>query len=373
MNITEITPKNKLQPDKPQKPKREANYVIWRDEVAEELQKRHHFDEAERWDYCDTSPRYIVNKHQIDLPPSADIVWVCSASNDHDSVLFSPSCDLRICPDCAKRHTARFMNRFVPAIEKMMTLHREHRLRSITLTTKIKLGSNGFKDAVSRGFVNIRKAMRKAIGPRWLLDGSGMIVNWEVGANGLLLHYHIIYFGPWVSYPKLKEAWYKLTGDAYIVWVTQVKHNDGDWQGAVSEVLKYATKFYSEDKTTGERIYLSATLTVDLFEALKATRRLRAWGSLYNIGEPSDRVFCCETCDSKMVRIHVSHFEIWKATGFTEDGWKSAIRESLLYLRRADKLPEKKVKYKPPDKRQRGMSELLDQIPLKKATHYDHE
>lgn len=354
-------------------PRRGSDYLIWRDEVSAELQARNHFDAAERWDYCDNSPRFIINRNKVDLPPSSDIVWVCSRASDHDAVLFSPTCDFRICPDCAKRHTARLMNRFLPRIEEMMTLHPEYRLRSITLTTKLNLDDLDFKKTTTEGFNWIQRAMRKVVGKNWNKKGAGMLANWEVGPKGLLLHYHLIYFGPWVDQKKLSKTWLALTGNAYNVWVTKVKHNETDWQGAISEVLKYATKFYSEDKDTGERIYLSASLTVTLYEALKGTRRIRSWGSFYNIGQDEERVFCCTDCNAKMQRIHVSHFEIWRETGFTPDGWKSAIRESLLYLRRADKLEQNGSKTKIPDPPTTRQLAFMDGIPIKTKLHYDYE
>ena len=373
MIIAEYTNNIHTKPKKIEHPVKGASYLAWRDKVAQELQDRHHFDEAERWDYCDNSPRYIIGRNETDLPPSAEQVYVCSQASDHDAVLFSPTCDYRICPDCSKRHTARFMSRFLPALKKLLTLHPEYRLRSLTFTTRKQLGSAGFKEAATNGFDLIQKSMLKTVGKKWNKNGAGMLANWEVGTNGNKLHYHCIYFGPWVDQKILSSAWHDMTGDSFVVWVAAIKHNDGNWQGAVSEVLKYATKFYSEDKETGERIYLSPSLTADLFEALKGTRRIRAWGSLYNIGEPSERVFCCSVCDSKMVRLRKEYFEIWRETGFSEEGWKTAIRSSLLQYRTADKLGGISVQSDNHDKPTTYKLPFMDKMPIPTRPHYDYE
>ncbi len=336
MNITDKRLKNKPPANGGRKNRTSADYRLWRDKVAALLHERNYLTEAERWDYCDNSPRTIINRTQPALPPSVETVWVCSASNEHDAVLFASSCDFRVCPDCAPRHTARLIARYIPAIEKEMRLHPTYRLRTITLTRSIALGDKDFGKIASDGFKLIQKAMREVVGVNWNKDGAGLLANWEVGSKGLKLHYHAVYLGNWVSQKELSKVWKRLTGGDFRVWVSAVKHNAGDWQGAVIECLKYATKFYSEDKATGERKYLSPELTVELFEALRNTRRIRSYGSFHHLDEPPERVFCCEDCGSKMVNLGRNYWEIWVETGFTKEGWKQAIRGSLLLLRTAD-------------------------------------
>lgn len=373
MTITEFNQKDQPPSIGGHKKSRSAEYRQWRDDVAAILQEKGHFDEAERWDYCDTSPRYIINRNKVELPPSAETVWVCSASSEHDAVLFSPSCDFRICPDCAPRHTARLLKRYLPAIAKEMRLHPEYRLRTITLTRSIELGDKDFKKNAQDGFELIQKVMRKVVGQTWNKNGAGLLANWEVGSNGKKLHYHMVYLGSWVSQKKLSKEWKILTGGDFVVWVSAVKHNDGDWQGAVMETLKYATKFYSEDKTTGELKYLSPELTVQLFEALKNTRRIRSWGSFYNIDEPRERVFCCSDCGSKMLRIGVDHWQVWRETGFDPIEWRAIIRDALLLLRIANKSPPQKTKKDNTELPQATMLPLFDKMPMKGNSHYDYE
>lgn len=372
MNITEIHLKNKPPTTGGQKSESSADYRAWRDEVAERLHENGHLSEAERWDYCDNSPRTIINRNQPTLPPSAETVWVCSASHEHDAVLFSSSCDFRICPDCAPRHSARLIARYIPAIEKEMRLHPEYRLRTLTLTRSIQLGDKDFGKHASEGFLLIQKAMKKVVGENWNKDGAGLLANWEVGSKGLKLHYHAVYLGNWVDQKELSKVWKKLTGGDYRVWVKLVKHNDGDWQGAVIECLKYATKFYKEDKRTGERKYLSPELTVQLFEALKNTRRIRSYGSFHRIDEPPERVFCCEDCGSKMVNLGLNYWEVWCETGFTREGWKQVIHGSLLSLRTADNYSPATRKT---DKSHPKSTRLLpgfEKIHVTGTAHYDY-
>jgi len=373
MSITTSPNKTKSKPDDAKDRANRVVYRAWRDAVSAELQEREHYDEAERWDYCDTSPRHIINRNKPDLPPTADNVWVCSKSSEHDTVLFSPTCDYRFCPDCAHRHTARLLRRYVPAIEEQITKNPNYRLRTLTLTRSVTLGTRGFGETANKGFQLIQKLMAEVVGPNWNKKGAGLLANWEVGPNGLKLHYHMVYLGPWVDQKLLSKTWQKLTGGDRVVWVKAVLKNDGDWQGAVMETLKYATKFYTEDKATKERKYLSPALTVDLFEAMKGTRRIRSWGSFYSLEKQEDRAFCCSHCDAKMVKIAIGYYELWRLQDFSEDAWRLAIKKSLLQYRIADKytdITKNKNRLHPKSTR---LLPFMDEMPEKKSTHYDYE
>lgn len=372
MTITQISLKNKPPSIGGAALSRTADYRQWRDAVAALLQEKGFFDEAERWDYCDHSPRYKINRNQPELPPNAEAVWVCSASSEHDAVLFSASCDNRCCPDCAHRETARLLARYLPAIDKQMRLHPEYRLRTLTLTRSIQLGDKDFGKIASEGFKLIQKAMLEVVGPNWNKEGAGLLANWEVGPKGLKLHYHCVYLGEWVDQKRLSNTWKELTGGDFVVWVKAVKHNDGDWQGAVIETLKYATKFYKEDKTTGKRIYLPVELTVELMVALKNTRRIRSYGSFYSLDEQVERVFCCGDCGSKMVNLGLNYWQIWVETGFTEGGWKLAIRGSLLQFRSADNYPPITGKKDNSHPKSTRLLPGFDEVPVKGNAHYDY-
>lgn len=373
MTITQTSLKDK-HPHLGDNPRQDRHdYRLWRDAVSEELQKRSHFDAAERWDYCDDSPRTVLTRSQATLPPSVERVFLCSGSHEHDAVLLASSCDLRICPDDAKRHSARLIKRYLPEIEKQMGLHPEYRLRTLTLTRSVQLGCEGFGKIASDGFKLIQRLMKDVCSPNWNKDGRGLLANWEVGPNGHYLHYHMVYLGGWVDQYKLSKHWGMLTGGDKVVWVKAVKHNDGDWQSAVMETLKYATKFYSEDKLTKVRNYLSPELTVDLFEALQNTRRIRSYGSFYSIDEEIERVFACSECGAKLASVTIGHYELWRLTGFTQEGWRRAIKDALLQFRTADKYIPVTGKT---DKSHPKSTRLLpgfDKIPTKMSTHYDYE
>lgn len=373
MTITETPLKNQPPTIRDTKTAKRAAYREWRDKVAQLLQDKHFYKEAERWDYCDDSPRYVIDRNKIEIPPSAETVWVCSAASDHDAVLFSSSCDMRICPDCASTHSARLLRRYMPIIAELMTKHPSYRLRTLTFTRSIDIHHPDFAKIASNGFGFIQKAMIQVVGKNWNKNGAGLIANWEIGSNGLKLHYHAIYFGNWVDQKRLSNAWKKLTGGDYVVWVAAVKHNDGDWQGAVSETLKYATKFYKEDKATRERMFLDPEIVIKLFLALKNTRRIRSYGSLYRLGDEEEQPFCCSDCNAKMIKIGIEYFEIWRETGFTPEGWKESIRNSLLQYRTADKympITAKKDNLHPKSTR---LLPGFDTIPDKRTSHFYYE
>jgi hypothetical protein len=348
-----------------------GTYVLWRSAVSKLLKEKGYNKVAERWDMCNSSPRHIIKRNKPELPPGAESVWVCSESHEHDAVIFCPSCSFRVCPDCAPKQTARLIARYFPVISKQIALHPKYRLRKITLTRKIQLGDAGFADMAQDGFSLIQQAMRKVVGPNWNKNGAGLLVNWEVGENGLKLHYHAVYLGKWVDWKKLRDAWHELTGDSYIVYVQAVKRNDLDWKSAVMETLKYSTKFYKEDKTTGEQRYLSPELTVQLFEALKNTRRIRTYGSFFGIDTSDSDAFLCSECESPMKRISVQHWEIWVNTGFDENQWREMIREPLLQSRIANKSPPPRHIPGTGDRARTQQLPGFDAISIKGISHYD--
>ena len=253
-----------------------------------------------------------------------------------------------------------------------MEKHSRHRLRKLTFTRSIELGQVDFGKIAQAGFDLIQKAMLQVVGKNWNKNGAGMLANWEVGEKGLKLHYHAIYFGDWVDQRRLSKAWKMLTGGDYIVYVQAVKRIGGDWQGAVIETLKYATKFYKDDKATGERKFLSPELTVKLFIALKGTRRIRSWGSLYRLGAEEEQAFCCEQCNAKMVCIGVEFFQIWVETGFSPIEWKRLIRDALLQSRTANKSPPEGGKTDNINLPQTKMLPDFDKIPIKGSAHYEY-
>lgn len=373
MMVTEIAKKDNPSENKTLSAEDIAAYRQWRADVAQLLQDGEHFDEAELWDYCNDSPRYKINRGDPTIPEDIKTAWVCSTSCDHQAVLFSPTCDNRVCPDCAQRATARLLARYVPAIAKLMEEYPKHRLRTIVFTRVITLGDDGFKEIAQEGFKLIQKVMRKVVGEKWNKDGAGMLVNWEVGSNGLKLHYHAVYFGDWVEQRKLSTEWKKATGDSYVVWVSGIKHNKGDWEKKVKYTLKYATKFYSRDSETGKRKYLSPELTIELFKALKGTRRIRSYGSLYSIGEPPERMFCCDDCGSPMIRIGKSHWNVWVETGFSPDEWSEMSRGSLLHLSIANKSPPLGAKGGQLSTPSNQMLPLFDKVAVKGMVHYEYE
>ena len=371
MTVPQIASDDQSNPISSIHAKNRLDYSSWRVAVSKVFRLKGLLKVALRWDICNSSPRHIINRNDPVLPPNAASVWVCSASHEHDAVIFSPSCSFRVCPDCAPKQSARLISQYLPVISKLIPLHPEYRLRKITLTRKIALGDDGFAEQAKQGFDQIQKSMLKTVGPHWNKFGAGLLATWEVGETGLKLHYHCIYFGPWVDWKKLGQAWLSVTGDSHIVYVQAVKRNASDWKFAVMETLKYATKFYKEDYETGEQRFLSPELTVELFIAMKGTRRIRSYGSFYNIDTPESDVFACSACDAPMVSIGVDHWQIWINTGFSPDEWRSIVSDSLLTYRIANKSPPI-IHIPGTGNRARTMAmPFLDEIPIKGTSHYD--
>jgi hypothetical protein len=371
MTISQKPPKNQSGAEPKFQAVNRLKYAQWRTDVSELLLKNGFQKESERWQNCNSSPRTIIKRDNPVLPPQAERVWVCSASHEHDAVVFCPSCCFRICPDCAPKQTARLIARYFPVIDNLRRNHPEWRLRKITLTRKIQLGERGFAKQAQEGFLQIAKAMKKTVGNNWNKNGAGLLANWEVGETGHKLHFHCIYFGPWVSWQNLSRAWLAVTGDSFIVYVQAVKRNWADWEKAVMETLKYATKFYKEDKETGEQKFLSPELTYQLFLALKGARRIRSYGSFFGLDMSDSDVFTCSECDEPMVSMRKEHWRVWVETGFSPGEWLKIVSPSLLQYKPANKSPPPTEKTSPGNVEERPLLPGFENIPIKGTSHYD--
>lgn len=313
----------------------------WRNDVYEALNDAGMEKVAERWLSCsDNFKTRLKPSPDTKLPSHAEKVAVCSADHTHECEIYSQSCDLRICPDCARMHSARLVARYLPKCEELLHQHsRVYHFRHIVFTTPHSLEDTDIRKKLICGFRQVEKAMNALMSE----DGAwkheqGYLVSAEFGEEGRKLHYHVFHYGRYLAHPDLVKQWTKATcGVASVVFVRGLHRKGKTIEDSIREVLKYATKFYSKDEVTGEIFYIPAKLMPLLAKTIEGTRRVRTAGVFYNVPEPIRDNHSCQTCGAVMIGIPLNYFETYCNTGFLPLDWLHARTGDGLNLRTADK------------------------------------
>jgi RNA polymerase subunit RPABC4/transcription elongation factor Spt4 len=166
-------------------------------------------------------------------------------------------------------------------------------LKHIVLTTNVPLRGDK-KLVISKFFKAVADTLRTIFSdaPGW--GGVGVI---EFGSKGKKLHFHILIWSPFVSINRLRAEWNRRTGMRW-VRIEQVlacpeclKRVGKDDQlcphcglavgydplaaveAGLAETLKYVLKFSEFEPWQ----------VAELHEALKGTRRVRSWGSFFEM------------------------------------------------------------------------------------------
>lgn len=218
-------------------------------------------------------------------------VGICSDDPGHDRVYVPFWCELRVCPECARRRSRQLAAELTqPIIDFVSTVPgwRGYRLRHVTLTTRVSLDEDTAE--VARKLRAWRKGIRVMFQEHWPDDPYlGGLIAAEFGEAGRKLHFHALVFSRFIKRDWLGEAWQSLTdGDGRIYWVSEVKQDE--IHEGVLEVCKYATKpaaFEGED--------LEQTLA-RLHVTLKGIRRVQSFGSFYNLKRVKSPDMVCKTC-----------------------------------------------------------------------------
>lgn len=312
----------------------------WRADVAEALYDAGLDKVADRWLTCSETPvTRLRPKPGTALPAGAEMIYVCTGNHTHDAEIYAQTCDLRICPECARRHSARLVARYLPKMTELLhNHHRTYRFRLVTFTLPFALTDEDIQVKYKDGFKwveNVMSGLMAAKQPDWKKH-QAFLSSAEFGEDGLKLHYHVIHYGQYLNQADLSRAWHKAScGAGYIVDVRAFPFKGKDPEQSLKEVLKYATKFSSKDKATGEVKCIPAELMPVLARVLEKTRRIRAYGLFFGIPEPERPAHSCELCNSPMLGIPVGYWDTYVLTGFLPNEW---LREqSLLHLKPADK------------------------------------
>lgn len=342
--------------------KRTDTYIGWRKEVAAALLEYGLDKEARLFYDCAEHPKRWIDSSRRTLHSNAATVWLCSDDPTHPAAMFMSTCDLRICPDCAARQTARLAAHYIPKAIELSKVGGRYHLRHIVFTTPIELTSdtpekiNAKIDELSRlprQCLELLQAQGEIENEHW--KTLGCIQSAEFGTDGLKLHFHVIQYGDYIPQKKLSEAWNQVTnGQADIVYIRGIDTSSDDaTANDVIETLKYSVKFWKTDKKTGQVHYLPANVMPHLLMSLKGLRRIRSWGCFYGLPKPDKEKFCCSECNAEMDRIGCENWYLWIEHGATGEQIRAWKRESLLHSKLANKSKNlrenyEKVKDRPP-------------------------
>jgi len=194
------------------------------------------------------------------------------------------ACGLRTCPECARRMSQYFVNKFYDVL-KTLPITPYKKFRMITLTTDLTISEDSIK--------TIRRWQTKMMS-KIVKKGEGAVTGIEVGEQGKKLHIHALHYGKFVEQAKLVELWEKITqGRGKVVDVRIIKDQEKSWmlRKGLKEVLKYSVKL------TALEPYELAELEL----ALEGTRRIATYGIFYNLyrwirAEGKSKTLVCPQC-----------------------------------------------------------------------------
>lgn len=359
------------------------NYRVWRTRVGTALLEYGMDKEAFQFNGCFEHPINWIPSSRENLPDNAATVWLCSDDPNHKAALFMPTCDLRICPDCAARATARLAARYIPKAVELETSGGKYHLRHIVFTTPISLTSDIPENInkkvkkysrLPKAAMDRVQSLGKLYGRDWKTEGA--IQSFEFGADGLKLHFHIIQYGAYLPQKELSEAWTSVTkNEASVVYIRAIDSSSPESiQSDVIETLKYSVKFWSIDKETNEYVYLEPTVMPHLLRVLKGVRRVKSWGSFYNLPKPKAEKFKCEECHKDMIRLGVDGWQNW--IEMREAGIRLVRRmrqEAFLNLKLANKSKKARLyeSKSPPDESEKWSQK--DLFAHQSRSHYLYE
>lgn len=321
-------------------------YRSWRSDVSTALLDYGGLDdEALAFWECSDHPLSWIPSDTKDLPKNAATVWTCSHNATHPAALFMPSCDLRICPDCAAKQTARLAARYIPKAIELSKVGGRYHLRHIVFTTPIELTSDT-PDKIHKKIKELSKLPRQAMQIVSELGDSlgrdyktlGAIQSAEFGTEGHKLHFHVIQYGSYLPQKELSDAWHEVTGgQANVVFIRAIdKSSEDATANDVIETLKYSVKFWKKNADTGEIEYLPPNVMPHLLLSLKGLRRIKSWGVFYKLPKV-EKSFNCPQCDHEMQRIGCENWHYWIEHGATAEDIRALKQESFLQYKLANK------------------------------------
>ena len=337
---------------------RTGEYKLWRAKVVDAYRSADMPDDADLFEGCSDPSHFFMLHNNEKMQSDAVAVIACSENPAHFAKAICPTCQLRTCPDCAHRSAARLLARYMPELEKHYNSPRMGwRFRKIVLTTAVSLHNEDLRERIKALHGDVRKLFDRLLwthknGPYRVAE-CGLIVAHEFGPKGLKLHFHILYYGPYLVQAQIADEWQSLTGWNQVRIKGVGRTHDLDLAGAVAEQLKYTTKFWKRQKN-GDVVYIDPAIVPIIHKALAGTRRVRSWGLFYNIAIEEEPALCGE-CGAAIGRFSPTEYDIWTETGWLPEEFARALRPEIvdhLFLKHGNKSP-------PADEKKEYLQELL--------------
>lgn len=321
-----------------EKKERSPAYIIWRERVRGAFIKAGLPNIAQRWlDCADPSLFFSLTGEEEELPDGIMSANVCSSDPHHYAKTVVPTCQLRVCPDCAHRFTARLIDRYLPRFEEIDdNRERGFRFRHVVLTTPVSLLDKDIRSQRKKLYQAVLRTFYHLLGDGNLTAGKkrfsecGLLLADEFGSGGLKLHFHMVFYGPYLPQSDLSDSWSWATGGvASVVWINKITSNKG-LSDALSEVVKYTTKLWKTDRH-GQVKFINPDLVPVLHKVLEGTRRIRSYGLFYDL-DVQDAGAVCPDCGAPIVRLARAEWELWYNTGFMPDEFQVALGRATLNL-----------------------------------------
>ncbi len=204
------------------------------------------------------------------------------------------TCKTVICPDCTK---VAFYTRFREYERQFQNLKIRpgHHLYMITLTQKVRGQDLPDQRSLKDFFKYVRKFVNKFYPRKAGAGGLGVL---EIG-KGNNVHAHVLVCGPLYSRSEMSRAWYKITGDSYIVH--RPKDEQLGWYKKNRlNGLRYVMKYIKKPP-----VFDSWHTAADYVVLMEKFRRIHTFGIFYNpyskggilTGQPKpDRRMTCPVC-----------------------------------------------------------------------------
>lgn len=234
---------------------------------------------------------------------------ICPVDPGHYNKPIPKTCSLRICPTCDRRSQLQYAEKLLPVAIKAQT-HRPdgYGFKHLVFTTPWDIYDPDAANHLQLGWEIIRKTLDKYLYKHVFCAnltskdkhyGKVVLKAWnigyiggaEYGPKGLMLHYHLLFFGPYLDQGQLSRYYSELTGGRNrIVHVQAVTPT----RESLEDSIAYVTKF-------------STLQPQHLPQALQAldnrARRIKTAGVFYGNGSKLTKPCHCPICNAQLASI----------------------------------------------------------------------
>ena len=284
---------------------------------------------------CSMGVSESVDWNSAKLPGSVSGVMVCSCGCEKSRFAVPMSCNVRVCPYCAKKEQRRRVARFARIAQFVFEKNKKYRYRYRlwTFGTSISL----YDPQIVEKIIKLRRKVVNCFDEK-LPDGwrerQGIAVVPEFGTSGARLHFHVIQYGSFVNITKMQNEWRKQSGISNaLVDVESVPASVRNLDGVVGYISKYMSKGSLksvENAIEQENVYDElAKRLVREFEVFRGRKTYITYGVFRSV-EVEREPALCKVCEAPMMMIWSKNWELYVETGFAT--WAQVEVEDLLSL-----------------------------------------